>query len=298
MLLVRHGYNPGWRLPGGGMGRGEPPADAVLRELQEEVGLTGGNAGFVSLHSRKAGWATMVVALYRVAGGSVNFRPNLEVREICFADPPQSAARLHAGDFAPAIGICRAGPALALLVNLPFGSRTVSETSMNVMAPAWQIRLEAPEDAGGVEALNAECFGPGRFAKSAYRLREGAYPVLALSLWRSNTASCAVRCASGPSRWAGIRNCCWARLAVQSDQRGRGIGIALMQAGIEAARKGPWRGILLVGDEPYYARVGFARLPPGRMKFPGPVDQNRILGLSLKAGELADPVGRGAPRPD
>lgn len=87
VLLVRHGYNPGWRLPGGGMERGEPPADAVLRELQEEVGLTGGNAGFVSLHSRKAGWATMVVALYRVAGGSVNFRPNLEIREICFADP-------------------------------------------------------------------------------------------------------------------------------------------------------------------------------------------------------------------
>jgi 8-oxo-dGTP pyrophosphatase MutT (NUDIX family) len=87
VLLVRHGYNPGWRLPGGGVGRGEPPVEAVLRELREEVGLTGGSASFVSLHSRKAGWATMVVALYRIAGGSVNFSPNLEIREICFADP-------------------------------------------------------------------------------------------------------------------------------------------------------------------------------------------------------------------
>jgi len=87
VLLVRHSYNPGWRLPGGGVKRGEPPSDAVLRELQEEVGLTGGSAGFVSLHSRKAIWATMVVALYRVIGGRVNFRPNLEIREICFADP-------------------------------------------------------------------------------------------------------------------------------------------------------------------------------------------------------------------
>lgn len=59
-----------------------------------------------------------------------------------------------------------------------------------------------------------------------------------------------------------------------------------MQAGIAAAGQGPWRGILLVGDEPYYAKVGFARLPPGRVKFPGPVDQNRILGLSLKSGEM------------
>ena len=87
VLLVRHSYNPGWRLPGGGVGRGEPPAQAVLRELQEEVGLAGGLADFVSLQSRGAGWVTMVVALYRVTGGAVNFHPNLEIREICFADP-------------------------------------------------------------------------------------------------------------------------------------------------------------------------------------------------------------------
>jgi 8-oxo-dGTP pyrophosphatase MutT (NUDIX family) len=87
VLLVRHSYSPGWRLPGGGVGRGEPAAQAALRELKEEVGLTGGNIGFVSLHSRKAGWITNVVALYRIVGANVNFRPNLEIREICFADP-------------------------------------------------------------------------------------------------------------------------------------------------------------------------------------------------------------------
>lgn len=89
VLLVRHSYSPGWRLPGGGVGRGEPPAHTILRELGEEVGLCGGSADFVSLHSRKAGWVTNVVALYRVTGGRVNFRPNLEIREICFADPRQ-----------------------------------------------------------------------------------------------------------------------------------------------------------------------------------------------------------------
>ena len=66
--------------------------------------------------------------------------------------------------------------------------------------------------------------------------------------------------------------------------------LALM-AGIAAAQQGPWRGIILVGDEPYYAKVGFSRLPPGRVKFPGPVDQNRILGLSLKAGEILNLSG-------
>jgi predicted N-acetyltransferase YhbS len=161
---------------------------------------------------------------------------------------------------------------------------------MNVMATAWQIRLEASEDVQPVEALNADSFGPGRFAKSAYRLREGVNPVASLSF-------VAIEAQDGkdvlrgsvrfwPIRVGGHEELLLGPLAVQSDQRGRGIGISLMQAGIEAARQGPWRGILLVGDEPYYTRVGFSRLPPGRVKFPGPVDQNRILGLSLKAGEL------------
>ena len=87
VLLVRHRYAPGWRLPGGGVNRGEPPQAAVLRELAEEVGLAGGTAQFFGLYTSKAGWATSVVALYRIRGAAVNFRPNLEISEICFADP-------------------------------------------------------------------------------------------------------------------------------------------------------------------------------------------------------------------
>jgi 8-oxo-dGTP pyrophosphatase MutT (NUDIX family) len=41
LILVSLRYAPGWRLPGGGRGAGEDPADAVLRELREEIGMTG-----------------------------------------------------------------------------------------------------------------------------------------------------------------------------------------------------------------------------------------------------------------
>ena len=157
---------------------------------------------------------------------------------------------------------------------------------MNVMATAWQIRLETQEDAPSVEALNAESFGPGRFAKSAYRLREGVHPVSALSFVAIEHGILRGSVRFWPITVGGHEELLLGPLAVQGDQRGRGIGISLMQAGIEAAGKGSWRGILLVGDEPYYTKVGFARLPPGRVKFPGPVDQNRILGLSLKSGEV------------
>jgi 8-oxo-dGTP pyrophosphatase MutT (NUDIX family) len=87
VLLVRQSYSPGWRLPGGGVDRGEPPKLAVMRELAEEVGLSGGTCEFHSLYVRKMGWVTQVVALYRIRGARVNFRPNLEIREICFVDP-------------------------------------------------------------------------------------------------------------------------------------------------------------------------------------------------------------------
>jgi 8-oxo-dGTP pyrophosphatase MutT (NUDIX family) len=40
-ILVRLRYAPGWRLPGGGRAEHEDPRDAVLRELREEIGMTG-----------------------------------------------------------------------------------------------------------------------------------------------------------------------------------------------------------------------------------------------------------------
>jgi len=162
---------------------------------------------------------------------------------------------------------------------------------MNVMATSWQVRLETPQDASAIEALNAEGFGPGRFAKSAYRLREGVNPVAGLSFVAVEDGVLRGSVRFWPIKVGGHEELLLGPLAVQGNQRGRGIGIGLMQAGIEAAQKGPWRGILLIGDEPYYAKVGFSRLPPGRVKFPGPVDQNRILGLSLKAGELLNLSG-------
>src|SRR5580704_1805709 len=126
---------------------------------------------------------------------------------------------------------------------------------MNVMATACQIRLETPQDAARIEALNAESFGPGRFAKSAYRLREGVKPIGALSCVAVEKEILRGSVRFWPITVGGHEELLLGPLAVQSDQRGRGIGIALMQTGIAAARNGSWRAILLVGDEPYYTRA-------------------------------------------
>jgi predicted N-acetyltransferase YhbS len=150
----------------------------------------------------------------------------------------------------------------------------------------WQIRPETSEDEPAVQALVARCFGPGRFAKSAYRLREGVKPESRLSfvaieegVLRGSVRFWPVFVGAEPALLLGP-------LAVETAERGRGIGIALMMHAIEEARRQGHRAIILVGDVSYYGRVGFAVLPRGAVQMPGPVDPGRVLGLALDDGAL------------
>lgn len=156
----------------------------------------------------------------------------------------------------------------------------------------WEIRAETEADRPAIAALVSASFGPGAFAKSAWRLRDGVHPEPGLSfvaiedgLLRGSVRFWALFIGSAPVLLLGP-------LAVESAQRGRGIGIALMNRGIEEARKRGHHAIILVGDLPYYSRVGFSALPRGRIVFPGPVDPARILGLALQEGALEILSGR------
>ncbi len=135
-----------------------------------------------------------------------------------------------------------------------------------------------------VDALNVAAFGPGRFAKSAYRLREGVSHIENLAFVAIEKRKFLGSVRFWPVMTGGHTALMLGPLAVRADQRGRGIGVALMERGLEAARKRGHEVVILIGDEPYYARVGFSKLPPGRIRFPGPVDPSRILGRSLKSG--------------
>ena len=96
VLLVKQSYSHGWLLPGGGVGLGEDPAKAILRELHEEIGLeSSAPPEFMSLFTRKLGWTTNLIALYRVRDAKFTFKPNWEIRRIQFAAlnaPPEGTA--------------------------------------------------------------------------------------------------------------------------------------------------------------------------------------------------------------
>ncbi|NWG46612.1 MAG: N-acetyltransferase, partial [Alphaproteobacteria bacterium] len=164
---------------------------------------------------------------------------------------------------------------------------------------SFRIVPEDPAHADAVEHLCAEAFGPGRFAKTAQRLRERNHPVDGLSFVALNEASgepigsirfWPVRIGADPALLLGP-------LAVVPSLRGQGTGIALMRRGLDEAQAQGHRLVILVGDAPYYARVGFVPVPEGQILLPGPVQPGRLLGHELVPGALGAAAGpvRAAP---
>src|SRR5215472_7746142 len=138
------------------------------------------------------------------------------------------------------------------------------------------ILPETADDALAIERLHERTFGPGRYARTAYRIREQLVHRLALSftarigtLLVGSVRLTPVRIGETPALLLGP-------LTIEPPFRERGIGRALIERALNEARTQGHRLIVLVGDEPYYARAGFKRVPKGRAAMPGPVDPERL----------------------
>lgn len=144
------------------------------------------------------------------------------------------------------------------------------------------------KDLPEVLALHARAFGPGRFARAAYRIREGTQPISRFCLLAKvgGDLVAAIRFTEvtiGGKPGAVLLG----PLAVEEDYRGLGYGKQLIAQGIENAKAAGVSLVVLVGDEPYYSRFGFKRLLPGSIRLPGPVDPARMLAAELVDGALA-----------
>jgi predicted N-acetyltransferase YhbS len=148
------------------------------------------------------------------------------------------------------------------------------------------VRAEQVGDAQAIDRIVLEAFGPGRFAKTAERLREGSgieagfvacldgRVVGSVRLWR-------IRAGETPCLFLGP-------IAVKRSERSEGLGAALVQACVDQARAAGAAGLLLVGDAPYFGRFGFGRIEG--VTLPGPVDPERLLWLPMGRDAVAGPV--------
>jgi predicted N-acetyltransferase YhbS len=156
---------------------------------------------------------------------------------------------------------------------------------------SFTIQAEKPEDAGPIERLHERTFGPGRYARTAYRIREQLGHRLDLSctarvgtLLVGSVRLTPVRIGDTPALLLGP-------LTIEPPFRDRGIGQALMQRALTDAKDKGHRLVVLVGDEPYYRKAGFRRIPGGQVKLDGPVDPARMLVAELVEGAFKDVSG-------
>lgn len=158
------------------------------------------------------------------------------------------------------------------------------------------IRPEHPGDHTTIERLHARAFGPGRFARTAFRLREGVDHDLSLS-FAAHVGTLLVGSIRLSPVWAGrVPAQVLGPLTVEPAFKERGIGGALVRHALEEARARGERLVLLVGDAAYYRRFGFEPVPPGRLRLPGPVDPARLLACPLVADATDAAQGEVRPR--
>ncbi len=153
------------------------------------------------------------------------------------------------------------------------------------------IEPETVADAAAIEALLDQSFGHDRRRKTAYRLRDGVADLRALAFvarqdgrlvgtirfWLIEVKN---QAQGGPSMPALLLG----PIAIAEHLRGKGVGMALIDAGIRAAQALGHVHVLLVGDAAYYGRAGFSAVTTGGIGLPGPYDPARLLARQINPG--------------
>jgi predicted N-acetyltransferase YhbS len=162
--------------------------------------------------------------------------------------------------------------------------------------PTPTISPETADDALAIERLHERTFGPGRYARTAYRIREQIehQPELSFTARIGTLMVGSVRLSriligETPALLLGP-------LTVEPPFRNHGIGQALIEHSLAAAKAAGHKLVVLVGDVPYYGRFGFKPIPKRQAVMPGPVDPARLLVAELVDGAF-DGVS-GPIRPD
>jgi len=166
------------------------------------------------------------------------------------------------------------------------------------------ITLEKPPHAAIVETLLDRAFGPDRFKKTTYRLRDGVEALSDLSYVALEGEGGAEKVVGTIRYWPVLvgdtPSIMLGPIAVDPDIQGEGVGSKLIRVSLNKAFALGHRSVILVGDAPYYGRFGFTRDLTLGMTLPGPVDLNRFLGLELVEGALngvGGPVARAVSEP-
>src|ERR1700746_1286776 len=145
-----------------------------------------------------------------------------------------------------------------------YPARHMSDLSLTILP-------ETTNAAQASDRRHERTFGPGHVVLSAYRIREHVDHLLDLSftarigtLLVGSVRQLPICIGDTPALLLGP-------LTVEPPFRSCGVGRMLLDRSLKDAKEKGHRLVILVGDEPYYSRVGFKVIPKGRVTMPGPV---------------------------
>lgn len=150
---------------------------------------------------------------------------------------------------------------------------------------------EQPAHDPEIEIINAEAFGPGRFTRAAYKIREGGPHERNLSFVAMHDGAVIASVRMTRVAAGGGRALLLGPLAVRPAYKNIGIGRRLVAMALDAAKNCGAGAVILVGDEPYYGPLGFKRIPRGQISMPRPVDLDRLLAVEFTPGAVAALTG-------
>ena len=129
-----------------------------------------------------------------------------------------------------------------------------------------------------IEDLQATAFGPGRFSKTAYRIRERFLIDRSLSLVAEVDGTACGSVWMTPISIGGRNGWMLGPLATHPNFRKLGAGKLLAREVTKRAlARGDGEFVMLVGDRDYYCPLGWEPTTLGNIQFPGPVDPTRVL---------------------
>lgn len=139
------------------------------------------------------------------------------------------------------------------------------------------IRKEQEIDNAEINTLYTNSFGPGRYAKSAFRYREKYDHLIDIS----QVLICQNKLIGSVRFWNILVNnkksLLLGPIVMHRDYRGQGFGKRLLKDSILNCKNLGHNLIILVGDLSYYSKIGFKRIGQKKILFEGPVNYERVL---------------------
>src|SRR3984893_12051215 len=170
-----------------------------------------------------------------------------------------------------------------------------TQIALDPDAAPFVIRSERASDVVARETLLDACFGENRHMRTCQRLRDGRALAGCVARWGVRQGRLVGLLRLWHVSAGGVRALVLGQLAVDPSCRELGVGAALMNHALAAAKARGHGAVVLLGDAPYYARFGFSGLKTSELSLPGPFERDRLLGLELRDGALDGTWGMIAP---